>query len=58
MGTIEKEGKFHVNGGRVLMVTAHGEDLPAANLNVRKEISMIECPSLFHRTDIGKAVLN
>ena len=58
MCTIEKEGKFHVNGGRVLMVTAHDEDLPAANLNVRKEISMIECPSLFHRTDIGKAVLN
>ena len=57
MGTSEKDGKFHVNGGRVLMVTAHGDDLPAAYMNVDKEISMIECPSLFHRTDIGKAVL-
>ena len=57
MGTTEKEGKFHVAGGRVLMVTAHGEDLPEANLNVRKEIAIIECPALFHRTDIGKAVL-
>lgn len=57
MGTSEKEGKFHVAGGRVLMVTAHGEDLPAANMNVRKEIEFIECPALFHRTDIGKAVV-
>lgn len=57
MGTVEKDGKYHVAGGRVLMVTAHGEDLPAANMNVRKEIEFIECPALFHRTDIGKAVL-
>lgn len=57
MGTSEKEGKYHVAGGRVLMVTAHGDDLPAANLNVMKEIAKIECDSLFHRTDIGKAVL-
>ncbi|MCH5241150.1 MAG: phosphoribosylamine--glycine ligase [Muribaculaceae bacterium] len=58
MGTELKDGKFHVAGGRVLMVTAHGDDLPQANLNVRKEIALIECPGLFHRTDIGKAVLN
>lgn len=57
MGTSEKDGKYHVDGGRVLMVTAHGDDLPAANLNVHKEIAMIECPALFHRTDIGKAGL-
>lgn len=56
MGTSEENGKFKVSGGRVLMVTAHGEDLPAANLNVRKEIELIECPALFHRTDIGKAI--
>lgn len=57
MGTVEKDGKYHVAGGRVLMVTAHGEDLPEANFNVRKEIAKINCPSLFHRTDIGKAIL-
>lgn len=57
MGTSEKDGKFHVAGGRVLMVTAHGEDLPEANMNVRKEITLIDCPALFHRTDIGKASL-
>lgn len=57
MGTEFKDGKYHVAGGRVLMVTAHGDDLPEANMNVRKEIAFIECPALFHRTDIGKAVL-
>ena len=57
MGTKEKDGKYLVNGGRVLMVTAHGDDLPAANMNVLKEIALIKCPALFHRTDIGKAAL-
>ncbi|MCH5234366.1 MAG: phosphoribosylamine--glycine ligase [Muribaculaceae bacterium] len=57
MGTELKDGKYHVAGGRVLMVTAHGDDLPAANMNVKKEITSIECPALFHRTDIGKAIL-
>ena len=55
MGTSLKDGKYKVAGGRVLMVTAHGEDLPAANMNVREEIAKIECDALFHRTDIGKA---
>lgn len=57
MGTSVKDGKYLVAGGRVLMVTAHGEDLPQANINVLEEIAHIECPALFHRTDIGKAVL-
>ena len=57
MGTQEKDGKYHVAGGRVIMVAAHGDDLAEANLNVQKEIARIECPALFHRSDIGKAVL-
>lgn len=57
MGTKKKDGKYHVAGGRVLMVTAHGDDIPEANLNVRKEIEVIDCPALFHRTDIGKAAI-
>lgn len=57
MGTMEKDGKIHVAGGRVLMVAAHGEDLAEADRNVKKEITLIQCPSLFHRTDIGKAIL-
>ncbi|MCH5228987.1 MAG: phosphoribosylamine--glycine ligase [Muribaculaceae bacterium] len=57
MGTSGQKGDFRVNGGRVLMVTAHGDDLPEANLNVRKEIEKIKCEDLFHRNDIGKAIL-
>lgn len=57
MGTAREGKDFKVAGGRVLMITARGEDLVEANLNARKEIAMIECPALFHRTDIGKAVL-
>ena len=57
MGTAVKDGKTLVAGGRVLMVTGRGEDLPEADLNVKKEIELIECQSLFHRNDIGKAVL-
>lgn len=57
MGTANEDGKFKVAGGRVLMIAAHGEDIPQANINVRKEIALIECQDLFHRTDIGKAVL-
>ena len=58
MGTSKSEDGFKTAGGRVLMVTGRGEDLIEANLNALKEIALIECPSLFHRTDIGKAVLS
>lgn len=57
MGTSEIDGKIHVNGGRVLMVTAHGDDLAEAKSNVYKEIELIECADLFHRNDIGNKFL-
>ena len=57
MGTEKSDDKILVAGGRVVMITARGEDLPIANMNVKKEISLIECPSLFYRNDIGKACL-
>ena len=57
MGTQKKDNKYYVAGGRVLMVTAHGDDLAEANINVHKEIEKINCPSLFYRSDIGKASL-
>ena len=57
MGTSKDGDGFKVAGGRVLMVTAKGEDLVAANMNARREIEMIDCPALFHRTDIGKAAI-
>ncbi|MCH5236458.1 MAG: phosphoribosylamine--glycine ligase [Muribaculaceae bacterium] len=58
MGTSKDGHDFRIAGGRVLMVTARGADLVEANMNARREIALIDCPSLFHRTDIGKAVLN
>lgn len=57
MGTHKDEDGFKVAGGRVLMVTARGENLVEANANARREVALIECPALFHRTDIGKAGL-
>lgn len=58
MGTKNLNGETIISGGRVLMVTGRGDDLAQANFNALNEISLIECPSLFHRTDIGKAALN
>lgn len=57
MGTSKENGEYSIAGGRVLMITGRGNDLAEANLNALKEISLIECPALFHRTDIGKAAL-
>lgn len=57
MGTEKRGDRYHVAGGRVLMVTASGEDLAQADLNVKRDIALIECPALFHRNDIGKAIL-
>ena len=58
MGTKLDGDRFLTAGGRVLMVTGRGDDLVEANLKAREEIAKIECDSLFHRTDIGKAILN
>lgn len=57
MGTKKDNGEFKVNGGRVLMVVALADDIPQANIKARSALNLIECESLFHRTDIGKAVL-
>lgn len=57
MGTSKQDGKFTVAGGRVLMVIAHGDDIPEANLKAKETVALIECDNLFHRSDIGHAVL-
>ena len=36
MGTEKSDDKILVAGGRVVMITARGEDLPIANMNVKK----------------------
>lgn len=57
MGTKRVDGKLVTAGGRVLMVVGKGDNIAAANENAKAEIEKIDCPSLFHRTDIGKAAL-
>ena len=58
MGTKRDGDKILTSGGRVLMVIGKGKDLDKANKNAKSEIEKIDCPSLFHRSDIGKAVFN
>ena len=57
MGTSMKDGKTLTAGGRVLMVTGKGATLEEAHAEAMKNLSKIECPTLFHRTDIGKAAV-
>ncbi|MDE6273161.1 MAG: phosphoribosylamine--glycine ligase [Muribaculaceae bacterium] len=58
MGTrLDEDGKVLSAGGRVLMVTGMGKDLQAAHSAAMKNVKAIECPTLFHRTDIGHQAL-
>lgn len=58
MGTAAKEGKTVTAGGRVLMVVGRGDNLNEAREAALEDIAAIDCPSLFHRTDIGKQAIN
>ncbi len=53
MGTASRDGKTITVGGRVLMVTAKGHDLKEARAKAMSDIKKINCPKLFHRSDIG-----
>lgn len=57
MGTALKDGKLLTAGGRVLMVTGKGATLEEAHKSAMESLAKIECPSLFHRSDIGKAAV-
>ena len=52
-GTAIKEGKIVTNGGRVLGVTAVGNDLDEAIKNAYAGVSKISWTDEFHRSDIG-----
>ena len=58
MGTRREGDKILTAGGRVLMVVGKGKTVAEANAAAKAEIEKIDCPTLFHRTDIGKASLN
>ncbi len=53
MGTASRDGKTITVGGRVLMVTAKGRDLREARAKAMADVKKINCPKLFHRSDIG-----
>ena len=53
MGTAMKDGELVTAGGRVMIVVASADTLKEAQEKARKDIALIECDNLFHRTDIG-----
>ena len=54
-GTAEMDGRIVTNGGRVLGVTALGEDLEAAIRNAYQAAQPIHFDQMHFRTDIGHA---
>ena len=56
-GTKYSNSKTVTNGGRVLGVTAVGDDLVSTIDKTYTAVNKINCPNLFNRTDIGKKAL-
>ena len=54
---LSDDGKFLTNGGRVLGVTARGEDLQSALDNAYKGVSQISFENVHYRKDIGQKAL-
>ena len=52
-GTVVKDQVLISSGGRVLCVTALGDDLPAAQKAAYAALEKIQMPDGFYRTDIG-----
>ena len=55
-GTAMKDGSFVSNGGRVLGVTALGDDLRSARANAYRAVKEISFTDSFYRYDIGAAI--
>lgn len=55
-GTKKAEDAIVTNGGRVLGVTAKGEDLKAARANAYEAVNWIDFDNKYYRHDIGKAI--
>ncbi|MGH9739445.1 MAG: phosphoribosylamine--glycine ligase [Candidatus Acidiferrales bacterium] len=56
-GTRKDGPVFRTSGGRVLIVSARGDDLPNACRTVYEAVSKIEIEGAFYRQDIGKRAL-
>jgi phosphoribosylamine---glycine ligase len=57
-GTMEKEGAIVTAGGRVLCVTALGENVSEAQFSAYKVVAKIRCEGMFFRKDIGYRAVN
>ncbi|NNU15219.1 phosphoribosylamine--glycine ligase [Parvularcula sp. ZS-1/3] len=55
-GTKNDGEKILANGGRVLSVTALGDDIPSARAKAYKAAETIDWPEGFYRTDIAKGL--
>ncbi len=55
-GTARKDGKIVTNGGRVLGVTAKGNNLKEARANAYEATKLIDFQNKYMRNDIGKAI--
>ena len=52
----DREGRIVTNGGRVLGVTATGENLKAARANAYRAAEWVDFDNKYMRHDIGKAI--
>lgn len=57
-GTKKEDGIIKTSGGRVLGVTALGDDLRSAILKAYERVEKIYWPSMYYRKDIGKKGLD
>lgn len=58
MGTKrDAAGRLLTSGGRVLMIVGEGDDVAEARRNALEDVERVECETLFHRCDIGKAAV-
>jgi len=55
-GTKLKDGKVVTNGGRVLGITATGENLKQARSNAYEATKLVDFKNKYMRNDIGKAI--
>lgn len=55
-GTKRTDGGIVTNGGRVLGVTAKGNDLKEARVNAYNAIKLVGFDNKYYRNDIGKAI--
>ena len=57
-GTDVKDGKIVNSGGRVLAVTAFGDDVPAAIAGAYKGVEKISWKDMQYRKDIAQKAVN